>query len=187
MPGKNPRLAGQYSVAECTLTSCPTSSKTLRDLVVDAKSRVSEISASDAAVAIKADSTTLVFEVREPAEWAEGHIPAVLLVPRGRLEAQTDLEYAIREPRPADRRQAIIVHCAAEHAALWPPTCLRKWASRMCAQWRAVSPRGKPQGWRQAPTPQTDEAALLSSGTRTNGNSEGYCAQAARTSSAWLK
>ena len=28
MPGKNPRLAGQYSVAECTLTSCPTSSKT---------------------------------------------------------------------------------------------------------------------------------------------------------------
>jgi rhodanese-related sulfurtransferase len=51
--------------------------------------------------------------VREPVEWAEGHIPGALLVPRGVLEAKADLEYANREPRLADRGQPIIVHCAS--------------------------------------------------------------------------
>ncbi len=87
--------------------------KSLKDLVADAKSRIREISASDAAEAIKKNPNTLVLDVREPAEWAEGHLPGALLVPRGMLEAKADLEYANREPRLADRSQPIIVHCAS--------------------------------------------------------------------------
>lgn len=87
--------------------------KSLKDLVADAKSRIREISAADADEAIKKNPDTLVLDVREPAEWAEGHVPGALLVPRGMLEAKADLEYANREPRLADRTQPIIVHCAS--------------------------------------------------------------------------
>ena len=88
-------------------------SKTLKDLVVEAKSRISEISARDAADAIAHDSSTLLLDVREPAEWTDSHILGALLIPRGMLEAMADLEYANRESRLADRSQAIIIHCAS--------------------------------------------------------------------------
>jgi rhodanese-related sulfurtransferase len=87
--------------------------KSLKDFVADAKSRIREISAADAAETIKRNPATLVVDVREPAEYAEGHIPGALLVPRGVLEAKADLEYAAREPRLADRSQPIIVQCAS--------------------------------------------------------------------------
>ncbi|HSD11357.1 MAG TPA: rhodanese-like domain-containing protein [Candidatus Binatia bacterium] len=87
--------------------------KSLKDFVAEAKSRIREISVAGAAEAIKTNPGTLVVDVREPAEWAEGHIPGALLVPRGLLEAKADLEYANREPRLADRNQPIIVHCAS--------------------------------------------------------------------------
>ncbi len=88
-------------------------SKSLKDFVADAKSRIREVNAADAAEAIRMNPDTLVVDVREPAEWVEGHIPGALLVPRGVLEAKADLEYASREPRLADRSQPIIVHCAS--------------------------------------------------------------------------
>jgi rhodanese-related sulfurtransferase len=87
--------------------------KSLKDFVADAKARIREISANEAAEATKKDPRTLILDVREPAEWSEGHIPGALLVPRGMLEAKADLEYANREPRLADRAQPIIVHCAS--------------------------------------------------------------------------
>lgn len=87
--------------------------KSLKDFVADAKSRVREISAADAAEAVKKNPKTLVVDVREPGEWAEGHIPGAIHVPRGMLEAKADLEYANREPRLADRSQPIILHCAS--------------------------------------------------------------------------
>lgn len=87
--------------------------KSLKDLVADAKARIREIGAAEAAEAVRQNPKRLVLDVREPAEWAEGHIPGALLVPRGVLEAKADLEYANREPRLADRTQPIIVHCAS--------------------------------------------------------------------------
>jgi rhodanese-related sulfurtransferase len=87
--------------------------KSLKDFVADAKSRIREVSATEAAETVKKNPQTLVVDVREPAEWAEGHIPGAILVPRGMLEAKADLEYANREPRLADRGQPIILHCAS--------------------------------------------------------------------------
>lgn len=88
-------------------------SKTLKDLVAEAKTRIREISPRDAADAIAHNSSTLLLDVREPAEWTDSHILGALLIPRGMLEAKADLEYANREPRLADRSQGIIVHCAS--------------------------------------------------------------------------
>ena len=87
--------------------------KSLKDFVVDAKTRIREIGAAEAAEAMKKNPKTLILDVREPAEWASGHIPGALHVPRGMLEAKADLEYANREPALADRGTAIIIHCAS--------------------------------------------------------------------------
>jgi len=87
--------------------------KSLKDLVAAAKSRIREITAADTAQAVKKNPKTLIVDVREPGEWAEGHIPGALHVPRGMLEAKADLEYANREPRLADRSVSIVVHCAS--------------------------------------------------------------------------
>jgi len=87
--------------------------KSLKDLVAAAKKRIREITAADAADAVKKSPKTLILDVREPGEWAEGHIPGALHVPRGMLEAKADLEYANREPRLQDRSVSIIVHCAS--------------------------------------------------------------------------
>jgi rhodanese-related sulfurtransferase len=87
--------------------------KSLKDLVAEAKRRIREIGAAEAADTVKKNPQTLVLDVREPGEYADGHIPGALNVPRGLLEAKADLEYANREPRLADRHQPIIVHCAS--------------------------------------------------------------------------
>lgn len=87
-------------------------SKSLKDFVADAKSRIREISAADAA-ALQAKGGVLILDVREPAEWAEAHLADALHVPRGMLEAKADNDYPNREPRLADRSQSIIVHCAS--------------------------------------------------------------------------
>ncbi len=88
-------------------------SKSLKDFVTESKSRIREISAEDAAAALKTDTTIIVLDVREPPEWAEAHLSEALLVPRGMLEAKADLDYPNREQRLNNRDQAIVVHCAS--------------------------------------------------------------------------
>jgi len=87
--------------------------KSLKDLLAEAKSRIREIGAAEAAEALESNRKTLVLDVREPGEYAEGHIPGALNIPRGLLEPKADLEYPNREPRLSDRAQPIIVHCAS--------------------------------------------------------------------------
>lgn len=87
--------------------------KSLRDLLGEAKSRIREVSAGEAAAARKANPQTLILDVREPAEYACGHIPGALHIPRGVLEPKIDLANPNREPRLSDRAQPVIVHCAS--------------------------------------------------------------------------
>ena len=58
--------------------------KTAHDLVIEAKAKVCEIALQDAEEAIrKAD---VLIDVREADEFAAGHLPGAVLVPRGLLE-----------------------------------------------------------------------------------------------------
>ena len=58
--------------------------KTAHDLVIEAKANVCEIALQDAEEAIrKAD---VLIDVREADEFAAGHLPGAVLVPRGLLE-----------------------------------------------------------------------------------------------------
>ena len=56
------------------------------DFVAKAKATIKECSVSEVKDCL--DSTTILIDIREPAEYARGHIPGSIHVPRGMLEFQ---------------------------------------------------------------------------------------------------
>jgi rhodanese-related sulfurtransferase len=79
------------------------SEKTGTDLINEAKSRIREVSARDAVA--NPEPGIVFFDCREPNEYALGHIPGAVFLPRGNLE--TKVEAAI----PRDRK--ILIYCAS--------------------------------------------------------------------------
>ncbi len=58
--------------------------KTSHDLVAEAKARIQEVSLAQAREMIQ--SGAAVLDVREPMEYAAGHLPGAINIPRGLLE-----------------------------------------------------------------------------------------------------
>jgi rhodanese-related sulfurtransferase len=54
-------------------------------------------------------------DVREPDEFAAGHLPGARSSPRGFLEVRADLEHYKRDPWFADRSRPIVVYCGGGH------------------------------------------------------------------------
>lgn len=73
------------------------------DLITEAKSRTTEISAADSVAAL--GGSTVFLDVREPNEYALGHIPGAVFLPRGNLE--TKIEAAV----PRDSK--VVIYCAS--------------------------------------------------------------------------
>jgi rhodanese-related sulfurtransferase len=85
--------------------------KTLGDFVREARVRIREWGAETAHERLAAGSV-LVIDVREPDEFAAGHLPGALCVPRGTLEGAADPGYRLRvEPLCRARRQPILLYC----------------------------------------------------------------------------
>lgn len=78
------------------------SNKSGADLIEEARTRIREVKAADAVA--NPDPDVVYFDCREPNEYALGHIPGAVFIPRGNLE--TRIEAAI----PRDRK--IIIYCA---------------------------------------------------------------------------
>lgn len=78
--------------------------KTAHDLVTDAKQQIAEISLADADAAIR--SADLLLDVREPAEFEQGHIGGAINIPRGLLEFRLSAT-----PEYDSRDLAIVVYC----------------------------------------------------------------------------
>ncbi len=77
--------------------------RTGADLVDEAKSRVKQISASDAIRDQNDESVYL--DVREANEWNLGHVPGAIHIPRGTLEGK------VEGMIPRDRK--VVVYCAS--------------------------------------------------------------------------
>lgn len=60
----------------------------------------------------------LLLDVREPDEFAEGHLPGAINVPRGFLEVKADLEHYKRDERLQDRSQKVLCYCGGGHRSL---------------------------------------------------------------------
>ena len=96
--------------------------QSLADFVRKALEVVEEISPEGAAQILeKPDRAGWDFvDVREPDEFAAGHIPGAQNFPRGFLEVRADLEHTKRDPWFEDRGRKMILYCGRS------PECARR-------------------------------------------------------------
>ncbi|MDO8180023.1 MAG: rhodanese-like domain-containing protein [Undibacterium sp.] len=78
--------------------------KTANDLVAAAKSRIQEITQDEAEQAIR--ESDMLIDVREADEFAMGHIPGAMLIPRGLLEFKFS-----STPEFSSRDLSIVIYC----------------------------------------------------------------------------
>ena len=87
-------------------------SKSPSELVAEARARINEVSAE--ALAAEAPGSSVLIDVREPAEFATGHLAGAVPIPRGVLEFQVEANPAVAcvtEPALALRDQPIVLYC----------------------------------------------------------------------------
>ena len=88
--------------------------KSASQIVAEARQTVPELTVALAKEELEQGHVNLVLDVREPAEWEKGHIPGVLLAPRGMLEWYADPTTPYAKPELTTQRDArIIVACAS--------------------------------------------------------------------------
>ncbi len=76
-----------------------------RELLQQVKDSIEEVDATQARDLLDAAEPPLLVDVRERDEWAEGHIPGAVHVPRGFLESR------IEQVAP-DRARPLVLYCA---------------------------------------------------------------------------
>lgn len=84
----------------------------IQELVAAARASIREIG-GDELLRLQAEGCPVV-DVREPAEFAAGHIPGAVNIPRGVLEFEVDGHPAVnfvKDPALAHRDQAIALYC----------------------------------------------------------------------------
>jgi rhodanese-related sulfurtransferase len=87
-------------------------SRTLAEMISAARSEAREISPPEAAQADNQREFELIVDVREPAEYQEGHVPRAINIPRGMLELRADPSSPVADPAlSADRGARILVYC----------------------------------------------------------------------------
>lgn len=85
---------------------------TAQDLVAQARAAIEEIDPEGLSAHQAAGAP--VIDVREPSEFAEGHLPGAVNIPRGVLEFQVDAHPSLNfktDPHLSHRLEPIIVYC----------------------------------------------------------------------------
>ncbi|MCL2658231.1 MAG: rhodanese-like domain-containing protein [Betaproteobacteria bacterium] len=85
---------------------------TANDLVASARSRIHEISPAELQTWNARDF--VLIDVREPDEYAAGHIPGAINLPRGVLEFRIESHPALAgaaNPAQADRSRSLVLYC----------------------------------------------------------------------------
>ena len=91
--------------------------KALADFVREALERVDEVDAEEALrlLSVAGHEGWHFIDVREPDEFAAGHIPGSRNYPRGFLEVRADLVHPKRDAWLADRGRALLLYCGGGH------------------------------------------------------------------------
>lgn len=88
-------------------------SKSLMDFVVAAHEAVEHVECSQLDEMYKDGKDLLVLDVREESEFASGHLPGALNIPRGIIETSADLNYPKRHPVLSEARaRRVVLYCA---------------------------------------------------------------------------
>ena len=91
--------------------------RALRDFVLEALAQIREILPEEAAdlLAQPEYSGWSFVDVREPDEFAAGHLPGARNFPRGFLEVKADLEHPKRDAWLAERDRPLVLYCGGGH------------------------------------------------------------------------
>ena len=118
--------------------------KSLADFVREALERVDEIDAEEALRLLSVEDREgwHFVDVREPDEYAAGHIPGSRNYPRGFLEVRADLEHPKRDAWLADRRRPLLLYCGGGNRSALAAQTLLDMGFR-----RVVSLRGGFHEW----------------------------------------
>ena len=129
----------------------PGAARSLANFVAAAKQCVVEIPPEEARRILDApDREGWSFvDVREPDEYAEGHVPGARSFPRGFLEVRADLEHYKRDAWLADRSRKLILYCGGGHRSALAAQTLRQMGFQ-----RVVSMSEGWTGWTQRDYPQ---------------------------------
>lgn len=85
--------------------------KTLGDFVREARAQINEWDV-ESAEEFLGEQAVLVVDVREPDEFAQGHLPGAICIPRGILEGAADPGFRDRDERLCNARAAtILLYC----------------------------------------------------------------------------
>ena len=88
-------------------------SKALKDFVTEARQQIPEVDPETAQEMHEAQDSLLLLDVREPEEFAAGHVPGAVNVPRGLLEGAADPDYKRPHPELSTARdRTVLVLCA---------------------------------------------------------------------------
>jgi molybdopterin/thiamine biosynthesis adenylyltransferase/rhodanese-related sulfurtransferase len=90
-----------------------------RELLHQVRAEIDEVDAVQARELLASAGPPLLVDVREPDEWAEGHLPAAIHVPRGNLESRI-------ERAAPDRAQPIVVYCQAGNRSVFAAKTLEE-------------------------------------------------------------
>jgi rhodanese-related sulfurtransferase len=84
----------------------------LKEMVAEARDRVPEITPQDVLQRLEGGVDLLVLDVREPQEFAQGHLPGAVNIPRGLLELKADADSPVADPAVAEKRDAqVVTYC----------------------------------------------------------------------------
>ena len=124
--------------------------KRLRDFVSAALERVEEISPEEARRLLAAPDREgwHFLDVREPDEFAAGHLPGARSSPRGFLEVKADLEHPKRDPWLADRSRKLVLYCGGGHRSALAAATLQEMGFEtvrsLAEGWTGWTKRGYP-------------------------------------------
>jgi rhodanese-related sulfurtransferase len=82
--------------------------KSVEDFANEAKREITLLSVDDVDARL---GEALLLDVREPSEYAKGHLPGARLVPRGLLEIKADAAHPMRDPDLGDRARPVVTYC----------------------------------------------------------------------------
>lgn len=100
---------------------------TAQDLVNAAKANIEEIDA-DQLITLQAEGAPVI-DVREPGEYASGHLPGAVNIPRGVLEFEVDGHAAVncvKDPALGHRKVPVVVYCRSGGRSALAADALRR-------------------------------------------------------------
>lgn len=128
---------------------------TAQDLVATATSNIREIN-SDRLLALQSGGAPVI-DVREPSEYAAGHVPGAVNIPRGVLEFEVDGHPAVncqQDPALAHRDQPVVLYCRSGGRSALAAEALQRLGFS-----EPLSLAGGFNGWTAAARDMTDGAA----------------------------